>query len=98
MYDRKKGFLVCVKSNVCHSSLDPQSQSNYVTCCRRRSSSGKDSSGKRRSTPTVMFDESDEPREIDALMVNPQIVVDPPSIGAQPKSDVKVIGQSKKSI
>ena len=45
-----------------------------------------------------MFDESEEPREIDALMVNPQIVVDPPSVGAQLQSDVKVIGQSKKSI
>ena len=48
-----------------------------------------------------MFDESEESPELETLVINPEIVVDPPSstgsatTGAA-KSDVKVIGSSKK--
>lgn len=66
--------------------------------CRRRSSGGIDLN-KRKSHK--MFDENEESLELETLVVNPEIVVDPPSSTGSAttgpaKSDVKVIGSSKK--
>ncbi|KAI0212947.1 Sodium-driven chloride bicarbonate exchanger [Lamellibrachia satsuma] len=65
---------------------------------RRRSSGGIDLN-KRKSHK--MFDENEESLELETLVVNPEIVVDPPSSTGSAttgpaKSDVKVIGSSKK--
>jgi len=72
-----------------------------VCACRRHSSIVlRDGAHKRRSYSSVKFEEA-ESEELETLVVNPDIVIDPPSSTASAtttgtKNDVKVIGQSKK--